>query len=109
MPVCRGAVTVHPAGWLWLGAILAYGRGAMLDTRNPVEVLTILRAAARLLVEEAEQLRRHAVSLADRGHWGPTRRYRALREAAVDLGKLAVNIAGGVERPQRELVSRGQR
>ena len=69
----------------------------MLDIRNPSEVLAILRAAARLLSEEAEQLRRHAISLADRGHWGPTERYRSLREAAVDLGQLATDV----ERAQR--------
>jgi hypothetical protein len=70
----------------------------MLEHRNPVEVLTTLRTAERLLAEQAEQLRRRAVSQADYGNWGPTDRYRALKDTAADLGALAAEIATEAER-----------
>ena len=70
----------------------------MLETRDPVEVLNVLRTAQRLLDEEAEQLRRHAVSQADYGNWGPTQRYRQLQDAAADLGQLVAEIAAEAER-----------
>jgi hypothetical protein len=70
----------------------------MLETSSPVEVLNILRTAEKLLSEEAEQLRRHAVSQADYGNWGPTGRYRQLRDTAADLGALAAEIATQAER-----------
>ena len=70
----------------------------MLETRNPVEVLTTLRTAERLLNEEAEWLSRHAVSQADRDDWRPTEHYRALQDAAADLGALAAEIATEAER-----------
>ncbi len=65
----------------------------MLETRNPVEVLTTLRTAERLLSEEADKLRRRAVNQADYGGWGPTQRYHELQDAAADLGQLAAEIA----------------
>jgi hypothetical protein len=65
----------------------------MLETRSPVEVLTVVPTAARLLDEEAERLRRHAVSQANSGDWGPTQRYWALQDCASDLGALPAEIA----------------
>ena len=41
----------------------------MLTGNNPVEGLTALRTAQRLLAEEAERFRRHAAVRADRGDW----------------------------------------
>ena len=70
----------------------------MLETRNPVEVLRVIRTAERLLSEEAEKLRRRAVNQADYGDWGPTQRYRELQDAAADLGQLATEITVEVER-----------
>jgi hypothetical protein len=70
----------------------------MLETQHPVDVIATLRTAQRLLTEEADRLRQQAASQADYGAWGPTQRYRQLRDCAADLSQLAELIALGTER-----------
>ena len=69
----------------------------MLETTNPVEVITTLRTAERLLVDQAEQLRRDAVTLAGYGDLTGSARYRELVDTAADLGRLADLIATEAE------------
>ena len=74
----------------------------MLNTRNPTDVMFILRTAQQLLVDEAELLRRLAVNRADYGDWGtvrPTQRYRQMLNTAAELGALADAIATETESP----------
>ena len=69
----------------------------MLETQTPVEVITTLRAAERLLLDQAEQLRRAAVTLTGYGDLTGSARYRELVETAADLGRLADLIATEAE------------
>ena len=71
----------------------------MLETNDPVEVITTLRTAQQFLREEAERLRARAVSQADYGNWGPTERSRTMLDTADDLGALADQIAAEAEAP----------
>jgi len=70
----------------------------MREPRTPAEGLTILRMAERLLIEQADQLRRHAASRADCGRGAPSSRYQQLLDTAADLGQLAAEIAVEAER-----------
>ena len=69
----------------------------MLETTNPVKVITTLRTAERLLLDQAEQLRSNAVALAGYGDLTGSARYRELVDTAADLGRLTDMIAAEAE------------